>query len=449
MHSGMTLWQLLENQRASRFSSINPAFNQKIRRASNQCGGRWEPADGVRLIAREADTGKQHWSNASDFAIMFEMPDLLSMTTPARWPKRNSSANSEGKDRTGRPRLRNRLSSLFLALSVFVLVTFLYSHWVQPDWMMYSTIVPVFLWLTVGLITTVCIKHRPQARRVMFLAWALAGIALSDSPQNILRQFLPQDSRWISARHNQAEQTSKIPLRIISLNCKGESSAISELWTLRPDVVLLQESPSRQELNKVLETHFPDYSLSYSHDTAVLVRGQSDPLPIEKTLSTRCQFSKVTLENGASFHVVSLHLINSPRRLDFWNPETWSLFAELNKTRRRQLLDIRGEIGSTIGNNPTIIGGDFNAPAGNKAYDYMKTRFVDSWTQAGRGWGKSSLNDVPIHRIDQIWLTKDFEAVSVTAKKSERSDHRAVICDAWLNKTSQSTPSSQFQTDSE
>ena len=81
-----------------------------------------------------------------------------------------------------------------------------------------------------------------------------------------------------------------------------------------------------------------------------------------------------------------------------------------------------------------MIGGDFNAPGGDQIYQTMAPRFRDSWAVAGRGWGKTSLNEYPIHRIDQIWITDDFKPVNVTARKSEGSDHRMVICDLWLNR---------------
>ncbi len=297
---------------------------------------------------------------------------------------------------------------------------------------MYATIVPVFAWLLMGLLSSTCIIHHRRARQILIIIWLLAAFSLGDHPQNLLRQFLPVDSEWSAARRSDAQATDRIPVRIVSLNCMNESSAIGDLSFLNPDVVLLQESVSKKEMNRVLETHFMGYSMAWSSDATILVRGEIESLEVASNLKPRYQFSRVTLENGAQFHALSLHLIHSPRRADFWNPETWRVFADLRKTRRRQLLEIRAEIGEAIGTSPAIMGGDFNAPAGDPIFEMLQPRFEDSWGEAGRGWGKTSLNKFPIHRIDQVWVTEQFDGVNVTSKKSKGSDHRAVICDLFL-----------------
>ena len=299
---------------------------------------------------------------------------------------------------------------------------------------MYATIVPVFLWLSLGLIASVLIFTLPTMRRVMLATWLAAAFLLGDSPQNLIRYLIPVDRSWSSARFNPGEIVEQIPVRVVSLNCMNTETAIAEVSFLKPDVVLIQESVPQKKLQRILETHFLDYQMAWSGDTTVLVKGTATPIPVSKELGNRYQFVLATLPDGTSFHVVSVHLIHSPRSIDFWNLETWKTFADLRSTRRKQLLEIRAEIGETIGSNPAIMGGDFNAPAGDAIYELMKPRFRDSWPQAGRGWGKTSLNNFPIHRIDQVWTTEHFKIVDVTARVSKVSDHRAVVCDVWLPK---------------
>lgn len=303
---------------------------------------------------------------------------------------------------------------------------------------MYATIIPVFFWLFCGVATAFCAIRNQLASRLLIGAWLAGAMLLGDSPQNILRQLLPPDRTWVEARNNAASLGGhRVPIRIVSLNCMRDSTSVSKLALLRPDVVLLQETAPSVEMQELLTTHFLDYSFASSGDASMLVRGEVVPIETDTKLAPSCHFALVKLDSGVQFHAVSLHLIHSPRIADFWNVETWRTFSDLSEQRRRELIEIRAAIGETIGTGPTIIGGDFNAPAGDTIFETLKPSIRDGWAAAGRGWGKTSLNDYPIHRIDQIWSTSHFEAVSVVAKDSEGSDHRMVIFDAWLPRSSE------------
>ena len=78
---------------------------------------------------------------------------------------------------------------------------------------------------------------------------------------------------------------------------------------------------------------------------------------------------------------------------------------------------------------PVIVGGDFNAPAGDPAIGLLSPRFKDSFRSAGVGWGDTIVNTMPIHRIDQVWVSDAFKPMRVEAVKSINSDHRKVVCD--------------------
>jgi endonuclease/exonuclease/phosphatase family metal-dependent hydrolase len=43
--------------------------------------------------------------------------------------------------------------------------------------------------------------------------------------------------------------------------------------------------------------------------------------------------------------------------------------------------------------------------------------------------GNTILNDIPVLRIDQIWVSRDFETVQSFAVRSNVSDHRIVVSD--------------------
>ena len=47
----------------------------------------------------------------------------------------------------------------------------------------------------------------------------------------------------------------------------------------------------------------------------------------------------------------------------------------------------------------------------------------------GRGWCNTIVNEIPFARIDQIWVSDDFQVHSLRVVKTMHSDHRMVICD--------------------
>jgi len=62
---------------------------------------------------------------------------------------------------------------------------------------------------------------------------------------------------------------------------------------------------------------------------------------------------------------------------------------------------------------PVILGGDFNAPADSGVFSRLKPHFRDSFSAAGIGLGNTIIESLPLLRIDQIWISNHFKAVSV------------------------------------
>ena len=53
----------------------------------------------------------------------------------------------------------------------------------------------------------------------------------------------------------------------------------------------------------------------------------------------------------------------------------------------------------------------------------------DAWLRSGSGWGATVPEFFPLARIDQIWISRGIQPVSVRVVRVEGSDHRAVIAD--------------------
>jgi hypothetical protein len=194
----------------------------------------------------------------------------------------------------------------------------------------------------------------------------------------------------------------------------------------------MQESPPKKALEDLVETELNGYSLVWSADASMLVNGTANSFPVPGNLEAEYVFASVELTGGGHLNVAGLRLIPSVLRFDVWNQSAWSEFAENRHERRKQLADIEKEIAREGATAPTIIGGDFNAPAGDAIFELLRTTFRDAYVEAGRGWGKTIVNNYPAQRIDQVWITTEFKAESVIAKKTLNTDHRMVICDLWL-----------------
>ena len=79
-----------------------------------------------------------------------------------------------------------------------------------------------------------------------------------------------------------------------------------------------------------------------------------------------------------------------------------------------------------------ILGGDFNVPQGDQSTTQLRDFASDTFGVAGRGWGNTVLNTIPVLRFDQIWASGHFRPIATWAVCSEHSDHRMVVSDMVL-----------------
>ena len=343
--------------------------------------------------------------------------------------------------------------SLFsCAVSLAALILFVVSHGWRPDILMMATIFPVALWLVCGLFVSGWILCFKKFRLVLLVAWLLAAFVLGDAPVSMIRGLVPADGTWEAghlatrnqATRNQATLNTGVataavdieklsrPVRVISINCSSSIKSVRECFDHTPDIILMQESPPKKALEDLVETELNGYSLVWSADASMLVNGTANSFPVPGNLEAEYVFASVELTGGGHLNVAGLRLIPSVLRFDVWNQSAWREFAENRCERRKQLADIEKEIAREGATAPTIIGGDFNAPAGDAIFELLRTTFRDAYVEAGRGWGKTIVNNYPAQRIDQVWITTEFKAESVIAKKTLNTDHRMVICDLWL-----------------
>jgi endonuclease/exonuclease/phosphatase (EEP) superfamily protein YafD len=315
----------------------------------------------------------------------------------------------------------------FLLISA-VLCLFLYVcySW-QWDKCAAVTIFPVWAWLLPGFFLTGIGFHKrlkwPVAG-VLFL-WIIFLFSFAEESRSLLRSRSCSIPQWETARRQGKA------LRIVSLNCAGAENAAREILAYNPDIILLQESPGREMVKNMAQTIFKENAgYVWNFDTSILARGKISREEKSTFFARTC----IRLPSGREIYVISLRLVPPVVRMDLWSLGCWRDQTRNRRQHRTQIQKIAQQIQSIPQTMPIIIGGDFNAPAGDGAMESLHSRLQDTFKEAGIGWGNTGLNDIPVSRVDQIWATNHFQPVAVSAVKTVHSDHRMVICDLLFKK---------------
>jgi len=346
-------------------------------------------------------------------------------------PDIDSPPNTEDlRERRLRRRKRVLVASATLCFAVSV------CYWWQSDWLAPVTLVPAWFWLVFACALTargMSRRHKLRSLAVVTL-WVVYTVVLVEEARSLVRIRSRPTAEWKAARDRGHG------IRVVSLNCAAaDRHAAGEVARWEPDIVLFQESPSRQNLENIARELFgADGESLWGGDTSILARGQIEPGGVDGT--SHYVHAHIELTTGLKADVISLRLSPPVFRLDFWSPGFWRDHRDKRIKHRQQILDVIQRIQSIPQSAPLIVGGDFNAPPNDAALAPLRPRLFDTFRKAGHGWGNTGTNSCPLFRVDQIWASRQFRAESVTAQKTIHSDHRMVVCDLILN---ESEPSEQ------
>jgi len=259
--------------------------------------------------------------------------------------------------------------------------------------------------------------------------WLAFALLLADTPTALVRAFTTAASAEGEREPFQPGGT----LRVVTLNCATRAESAREVIPFCPDVVLLQESPSRRDTEELArQLYGPDAALLWGVDASLIARGRIVAAHGSPAAGGDFARARVRLASGTEVEVLSLRLLPQPFSLDLWSPKCWTDYAESRRSRRAQLCRIVKQLDSVALEVPVILGGDFNAPPGDAVFRLLRPRFADAFRRAGIGWGNTITNDRPISRIDQIWTSAPLQPSAVFARKTRNSDHRMVVCDLRL-----------------
>ena len=311
----------------------------------------------------------------------------------------------------------NVLLVLECGLAVFLAVGYQF----RPDHLAALTVFPAWSWLLLAIPVAAVWRH--ANRRLAALAaaaWMVFAVVH-------VEEFSSLGRGWI---HPVVENKPAGVLRIITLNCGGgHVAALAETLPFQPDILLLQEPPSRPETEQYCKQLFGlAGGMIYDVDTAIIVRGS---LTNVRRPGSRVFFShaRTDIPGFGPMDLVSLRLATGHVQLNLWNPDCWNTHY---RWRRQQLDQMRTIAAELTTQAPLLVAGDFNAPQGDRIFSLLPAGLFDVFAVAGKGIGNTILNDIPVVRIDQIWASDHFHVIQSFARQTRASDHRLVVADLVL-----------------
>jgi endonuclease/exonuclease/phosphatase (EEP) superfamily protein YafD len=330
--------------------------------------------------------------------------------------------------RTSNCLIRSRWPQAALfGLSAGLCLAAAFCYGLRPDWCAAVTVFPPWVWAAPGLLLVALGWRRSSKRFVAGVGalWLLYLTMFAEEPVSLLRwRTRPAAGLQIAGGRGQI-------LRVVSLNCAGGTKeAAAEVVRYRPDVVLLQETPGQGDVEELTHRLFGNEGhCLVGPDASIIAHGSLSPAPLPPSLRGYFVQARVRLVSGIEAEVISLRLLPAVFRMGLWSPECWREQTANRRARREQLRAVARQIRALPAAVPLIVGGDLNAPAGDAVVRLLQPRLYDTFREGGIGWGDSFMNEFPVLRIDQIWASKEWLAMSVVARSTRNSDHRMVVCD--------------------
>lgn len=236
-----------------------------------------------------------------------------------------------------------------------------------------------------------------------------------------------------------ASRASGPTVRVMTCNIHhGSHGAVriaEAIRRLEPDVVCLQEAnalkPWKDPKPELLRSLRGWHSTTVSDRQVVLSR---HPITSQRAHWFPCTNLRevthaVISVDGLRLNVLNAHFITSEsgRSLSQSRGAVRAYVKEAASARSRQYAGLTAIAGGLEG--PLVIAGDFNTPPRGRLYRRFCRRFTDSFRAAGFGFGYTFRSDVPVERIDHIFVGEGLSVISCRASRVSMSDHRPVVAD--------------------
>jgi len=234
-------------------------------------------------------------------------------------------------------------------------------------------------------------------------------------------------------------------LRVMTYNInygsRGAAQIIKVVRAARPDVLCLQETRAYQkwpdpvpELQRLL----PDWHMARGSEVTTLSRF---PIVAQRTHAMPIKTGRVILETQIAvkkrrFSVFNVHMstassganyAESRLRQMFGLPIYASSTADIRRRQTKILMSVTSKVSGS-----QIVMGDFNNPPRGLVYRELTGRFHDAFHAAGWGWGYTFRADLPVLRIDYIFLGPGIRASRSFVPAMSASDHRPLVAEISL-----------------
>jgi endonuclease/exonuclease/phosphatase (EEP) superfamily protein YafD len=226
------------------------------------------------------------------------------------------------------------------------------------------------------------------------------------------------------ARADQPEDL--LSFRVVTWNVAG-GAPFDELASLQPDIVFVQECGA----GPALAGRWDGYTWVSTLDPATLCRFPVRALPTESIGPWMApQLLLADLPADRRVLLVNVRLVLPAIVIAAASGDLPSL-AEAHAERVAQFTRLAALVERTARReNATsvILAGDFNTPGGARSLRALAP-LRDVWPEAGRGWGGTMTAEMPLARIDQVWVSRNVAVRSARVAGRGRSDHRALVVD--------------------
>lgn len=327
--------------------------------------------------------------------------------------------------------VRRRLGWTLVGLSFALHLLTIYAYVRQPDSLAAFTVMPIWVWGGLGVITSSVAFYFLRASLSLVLSgiWAVT-ILLGADEARVLGNLSKEPPLPGHARPH-----SGLPvIRVATLNCAffyyGNPSLDLAIWD--PDIVLVQEVWPNDVKTLADRLYGGRGDYRYHKNNGIITRWRIK----REVLNPMFREQQLTVvdPDGREIEVVNVHLNTAATNLELWKPSAWREHRE-NRQLRRQELSVALQLleqTSPFPRRPTLFGGDFNSSASDHVHSLLARDFRDSFAMAGTGWGNTFQRRVPVLRLDCLYATRQFTPVRCRAVTTRKSDHRMVISDLIL-----------------
>ena len=291
------------------------------------------------------------------------------------------------------------------------------------------------MWSLPGMLVSIAatLAIRNHFSMFVFGLWLLTAVFGSAEAWGLFRELKAASFGGKSDEEEEPGEPAAKIYRVVTINCDGGSvRAASEAGDLDPDLVFLQEAPSKRDVEELTRRLYANQgSFVLAGSLAILGRGEFVTfVPEEQSHGVHSRFRH---RNGTLLDLTNLKLDRSIPRWEVWKAE---VRQEMKESRVRNRKAVRGFVNgyNVHARQPVrIVAGDFATPPGDDIFRPLKKAGLrDAFVSSGQGIGNTFPSDIPILRLNQIWISPEANLIKTTTKRSFNSDHRFVICEFIL-----------------